>query len=285
VAGAADKVNQISVASTEDDGRILVGTRKFNGNLGTYYFQIDANTGSVDLLNNEVGGAISRLALARFKRAQTAVAVIGATDEAKVIGYEIRKNDDTGVWDMLRTADYTDTGGAVTAIDIARIVPFDGEDKIETCAVAVRTASGKLKLILWRQPKTNKILVLYGDECVLYAHLKKGSARVKAGDKVKKGTRLAEVGFSGSTSVPHLHIQCNKVNIDSRSQSPAQLTDIKNETLMIPSGSPRPMLFHGVSALATSDLGHAGWENGPFVNVEDKGFYFRSVAIYPRLKP
>jgi len=41
---------------------------------------------------------------------------------------------------------------------------------------------------------------------VLLAHLKKDSIKVKAGDFVKTGQQLGEVGNSGNTSEPHLHI-------------------------------------------------------------------------------
>ena len=40
-----------------------------------------------------------------------------------------------------------------------------------------------------------------------YSHLKQGSIRVKAGDKVKAGQILGMVGLSGKTEFPHLDIQ------------------------------------------------------------------------------
>jgi hypothetical protein len=39
-----------------------------------------------------------------------------------------------------------------------------------------------------------------------YAHMKPGSIKVKAGDKVSKGQIIGEVGNSGNTSSPHLHM-------------------------------------------------------------------------------
>jgi murein DD-endopeptidase MepM/ murein hydrolase activator NlpD len=41
----------------------------------------------------------------------------------------------------------------------------------------------------------------------MYAHLKTGSVKVKAGAKVKKGTVVGLCGNSGNTSEPHLHFQ------------------------------------------------------------------------------
>ncbi|WP_211302394.1 M23 family metallopeptidase [Nannocystis exedens] len=273
-------VNQIAVAATRDAGRVLVGVRNGEGKLGAYYFQIDAKSGEVALLGSEISGPISRVALARFKRGQTAMAVIGSTDELKLIGYEIRESDNK--WNLLRTADYVDPGGAITALDIARIVPNDGENNIETCAVAVRTSSGKLKLILWRQPLGNSVRLLCGDECVTYAHLQQKSIpeTLKPGVFVKKGDLIGKAGFSGSTGGPHLHVHCVKVDIDARTLTREHFAAIQNGTYEV-SGSPRPMLFHGISALATELLGTPGWEKGPFIAVDDRGFYFTRVAIYP----
>ncbi|HEX5033696.1 MAG TPA: peptidoglycan DD-metalloendopeptidase family protein, partial [bacterium] len=49
------------------------------------------------------------------------------------------------------------------------------------------------------------ILRLDSGHYALYAHLKPGSVRVKAGDKVQTGQVLGLVGNSGNTSEPHLH--------------------------------------------------------------------------------
>lgn len=47
---------------------------------------------------------------------------------------------------------------------------------------------------------------------LIFAHLKNNSIRVKEGDIVEIGTILAQVGNSGTTSEPHLHIQHQKNN-------------------------------------------------------------------------
>ncbi|MBI4379412.1 MAG: M23 family metallopeptidase [Nitrospinae bacterium] len=53
----------------------------------------------------------------------------------------------------------------------------------------------------------NHIMIYAGDFYVLLCHLKKGSASVKKGDTVKAGQQIGEVGNSGSSIQPHLHIQ------------------------------------------------------------------------------
>jgi murein DD-endopeptidase MepM/ murein hydrolase activator NlpD len=41
----------------------------------------------------------------------------------------------------------------------------------------------------------------------LSAHLKQGSVVVKAGDRVRAGQKIGQVGASGGVSLPHLHFQ------------------------------------------------------------------------------
>lgn len=50
------------------------------------------------------------------------------------------------------------------------------------------------------------ILDLGGGVYAFYAHLKRGSVRVDVGDTVKAGQQLGELGNSGNTSGPHLHL-------------------------------------------------------------------------------
>ena len=43
-----------------------------------------------------------------------------------------------------------------------------------------------------------------------YCHLRRGSVRVKVGQKVRTGTKLGEVGYSGDAAFPHVHLQVSK---------------------------------------------------------------------------
>lgn len=49
------------------------------------------------------------------------------------------------------------------------------------------------------------VLDLGGNRYAFYEHLKPGSVRVAVGDRVGKGETLAELGFTGHASGPHLH--------------------------------------------------------------------------------
>ncbi len=53
----------------------------------------------------------------------------------------------------------------------------------------------------------NHILIHSGDVFVLLCHLKKASVCLKKGDTVTAGQQVGEVGNSGSSIQPHLHIQ------------------------------------------------------------------------------
>jgi|GEM_PF-525951 len=55
-------------------------------------------------------------------------------------------------------------------------------------------------------PYGNGIVLDHGDgEFSMFAHLKHGSVRVKAGDNVKTGQELGQCGNSGNSPFPHLH--------------------------------------------------------------------------------
>ncbi|MCP4179686.1 MAG: M23 family metallopeptidase, partial [bacterium] len=50
--------------------------------------------------------------------------------------------------------------------------------------------------------------------CTL-VHFKKGSIVVREGQKLKRGDKIAEVGNSGASNYPHLHMQIQKYNVNS----------------------------------------------------------------------
>ena len=56
----------------------------------------------------------------------------------------------------------------------------------------------------------NHVILRCGTVDILLAHFRRGSVRVKTGAKVAIGTSIAEVGNSGSTSEPHLHIHAQR---------------------------------------------------------------------------
>ncbi len=76
----------------------------------------------------------------------------------------------------------------------------------------------------------NYVLIQCDDEAVvLLAHLKRGSVTVQPGQTVAVGDRLGEVGNSGNTSEPHLHINAQR--------------GVGDQTIL--DADPRPMTFDG----------------------------------------
>ena len=54
----------------------------------------------------------------------------------------------------------------------------------------------------------NYVVVDHGNgEFGVYGHIHQGSAKVKAGQRVKRGETLAAIGASGSSMFPHLHFE------------------------------------------------------------------------------
>ena len=56
----------------------------------------------------------------------------------------------------------------------------------------------------------NYVVIKCGDFYILLCHMKDASVNVKVGDEVAIGQKLGEVGNSGSSIQPHLHVQVMK---------------------------------------------------------------------------
>lgn len=96
---------------------------------------------------------------------------------------------------------YSDYGADVLAVADAKVVSVlnDLNDQIpgrlpEPSSITIETVDG------------NHVVLDLGGGCfAFYAHLQKGSVKVRPGDSVKKGAVLGKLGNTGNTSAPHLH--------------------------------------------------------------------------------
>lgn len=56
-------------------------------------------------------------------------------------------------------------------------------------------------------PAGNQVtLDLGNNRYAMYAHLKPDSIKVKVGDKLKRGDQIGQMGSSGNSTAPHLHL-------------------------------------------------------------------------------
>lgn len=125
------------------------------------------------------------------------------------------------------------------------LVPADGrvtsaEDRVRDQPV------GEINSV---QPLGNHVVIgIGGGHYVLMAHLKRGSLRVSNGDRVRRGQPIAEVGNSGQSSEPHLHLQIqNEPTFDIEQSSFDKPWYVVTNTV-IGAGSTRtyPILFRNV---------------------------------------
>ena len=69
-------------------------------------------------------------------------------------------------------------------------------------------AQNELLAKSYKAPIGNYVVIRHaGGEFSHYAHLKQGSVKVKAGDAVKQGQPIGQLGHTGNTTEPHLHFQ------------------------------------------------------------------------------
>lgn len=90
----------------------------------------------------------------------------------------------------------------------------------------------------------NYIILRSGADFILLAHLRCGSIRVRLGEGVALGQQIAEVGNSGNTSIPHLHIQAmDRADPWCARPIPCWFTDIEGwngaEWEALPDGMPK----------------------------------------------
>lgn len=73
--------------------------------------------------------------------------------------------------------------------------------------------AGVVKSTGFQSARGYYIIIKNGDIQVLYQHLKQNSIKVKVGDTITKGEVIAEVGNTGVSTGPHLHLEVYKNNV------------------------------------------------------------------------
>ena len=109
--------------------------------------------------------------------------------------------------DVLAVADgvVVDTGADATEANDRLQQPGESTEDFEK-----RTLLEQDKLIArnYKAPLGNYVVIRHASgEFSHYGHLKEGSVRVKAGDAVKRGQPIGQLGHTGNSTEPHLHFQ------------------------------------------------------------------------------
>ncbi|MGO1001864.1 M23 family metallopeptidase [Lysobacter sp. CA196] len=135
----------------------------------------------------------------------------------------------THAGDGLRNEDYYCFGKPILA-------PAAGE-VVEVVDYVADNPPGRLNA---RDLTGNRVIIDHGNgEFSMLAHLRKGSLRVKRGDRVDAGDRLAECGNSGHSSEAHLHYQLQDgPKFNSAAALPAQFTDYLADGTPVRRGEP-----------------------------------------------
>lgn len=103
-----------------------------------------------------------------------------------------------------------DKGSAEVVAAADGIVTDAKDGNYDRCAVDFRTFNTSCH---GHAKKANLVSIVHKDGTTTrYLHLKKGSVKVKVGDKVKCGQALGLVGSSGNSSMPHLHFDVRNKN-------------------------------------------------------------------------
>jgi murein DD-endopeptidase MepM/ murein hydrolase activator NlpD len=280
-----ENASQIAVAATKVANQFAVATRTTSGKLKLYYFDIAAG-GDIALTASRTDDDIevTLVSLIRFKSTHMATAVRMTDGTLRFIAWSLIEADKEKKKPAKIDLDGWVEGpaGDITALALTRL----GENR---AGAAIRTTSGKLKVVLFQAADGNGYNILHGNEVVSYVHLEQHSLphpRPKPGDKVKKGAVLGRAGHSGSSSGPHLHIQAAKVtNVPDVDQNDKVAYKAYTDKVikLFAAGklqtAMRPMPFHGVQATLRENV--IDGDNNWFVEVVDQGFYFKNYAIYP----
>jgi murein DD-endopeptidase MepM/ murein hydrolase activator NlpD len=109
--------------------------------------------------------------------------------------------------------------GTITSPFGYRKDPFTGKaaghDGVDIAApqgtTIVAAADGTVLVSGWVNGYGNTVIIDHGNDLwTLYGHIRNGGLKVKVGETVQRGQKIAEVGSTGRSTGPHVHFQVTK---------------------------------------------------------------------------
>ncbi|HSB08925.1 MAG TPA: peptidoglycan DD-metalloendopeptidase family protein [Blastocatellia bacterium] len=259
--------------------RVVTAVRTTNGKMKLTVWETDSD-GNVKDIDDLEAGEISAVAVASPKDEldDLATCVITKAGALKVNTWKSADQDDDSKVGLTRYSN-NDAG----AINLTDIIWLKSDETPHLIVTAVRTSGGNLKLIVWwlSGGGGNHIYLLHGNELVYFAHMMKGSlnpAVCKLGASVKQGQFVGRMGNSGSAGGPHCHIEASRAPDN---MTVEQMIEEHQQGTLADKIVYRPMPFHNAQALSLSDVKPGILEDNKFALVDDQGFYWESMAIWP----
>lgn len=269
-------VEEIALVTTEDYPDQIVAAVRTGGKIKLIAWDVTkagefARRGDVEV---EAGTQVN---LNFFKTKAVALAFRSAAGNLKIMAWNVVQDEDTKVVGFRELHRYE--AAAIGALATGQ-VPTDQP----TLITASQLAAGQLKVSLWQFSYNNSISVLYGNELISYVHLRHKSipdSLVSDGPViVTRGTLLGEMGHSGKSAGPHMHMHAVRV-------APALLADFAKlrDTIRAgdPTGSFRPLHFDKAAAAAAATFGVS-----PLLGkstLEAEGTYFQTYYVWPGEDP
>ncbi len=154
----------------------------------------------------------------------------GATDPAFLLGWSLRGSS---------PENYPGYGAPVLAMAAGTVVHVTDQVRDHRARdswptlIWMLTLEGFFRVLGGaRSIMGNRVIIQHDDgTCAAYAHLRQGSAAVRPGDRVQTGQPLGQVGNTGNTSEPHLHVQLmDRPRPESAAGLPMRWTGVEIDT-------------------------------------------------------